>query len=321
MSKILIIGAGGAGINLAKKFINRKQDGYADIDVFLIDTSKSNLPPNFDDNNTYLFKDMDGNGKLRNNDNLPTIKERIKEAAQKIQKADLYIVLHSVSGGSGSIIGPLLSYELLSKGHSVIAMTIGSTDSRIEIENTIKTLKTYETLSGVLDRPFPMFYEENSIEKQRGKVDLCVETNIVYLSVFFSGNIKELDTSDLRNFLDYHRVTHFKPTLTGLDFFTGEPKIDQEHVLISAVSITNETISTKLATPVEYQATGYIGELLQKEVTVQMPVHLVTIGNYFGGIIKKLEKELQDIDNRLGAVVVKKIIGPDQKSNDDFLVL
>lgn len=98
MSTVKLIGCGGAGVNCVKKFIGKSGEGFADLDIYMLDTSRSNLPKDIKDDHVYLFDGLDGSGKLRAS-NYSVIAERSKEIVQKIGHADLYMVVHSASGG------------------------------------------------------------------------------------------------------------------------------------------------------------------------------------------------------------------------------
>lgn len=320
--KVVLLGCGGAGINLAKRFINRGQEGFATLDVRLVDTSKSNLPKDVDPGKMYIFEDMDGNGKLRSSENYTTINERTREILQHVQPSnDIVIVLHSASGGSGSVIGPLLVGEMLKKGTIVIVGLVGSTDSRIEAQNTVNTLKSYENIANKTERPIAVMYDENTHDKSRAQVDRDMESNIVLLSLFFSGSNKELDMSDLRNFLDYQRVTSFKPRLTGLTFSATDPKFERDHIPISAVSLTNNDLSASIHTPIEYQAVGFLPSDLETKMEIKLPLHMVTVGNYFGGVIDRLQRKLKEIDEHRSAIVEKSILSNDDRPTDGMLIL
>jgi cell division GTPase FtsZ len=164
---INVYACGGAGINLGSqlvKFNNRKDPGFAELKTFFIDTSKSNIQSNIPEDNIYLVDGLDGSGKKRDT-NYVALAECSKEILHQFKPADINIVLHSASGGSGSVIAPILVSELLSRKSLTIVILIGSTSSRIEAENTSKTLKSYEMISHKRNMPVIAAYKENSPSK------------------------------------------------------------------------------------------------------------------------------------------------------------
>jgi len=222
---------------------------------------------------------------------------------------------------SGSVISPVLISELMKKDVSVMVVCVGSSDSRIEAENTVKTLKSYAMISEKSGRPVNMIYAENTRETGRGVVDKTVETNIVLTSMFFSGQNKELDKSDLRNFLDYHKVTSFNPKLTMVDFSSKDIHLEKDQAVVSVVSLTDDQTSTAIDLPVEYQATGFVMPAVKEAVKVDMPIHMATIANYFNNVIERLEKQLRQIDEARSAVVEKSIISKDEESTELGVIL
>jgi len=315
-----LLGCGGAGINIVKKFLGKSGEGFADLDICMLDTSRSNMPKDINEDNIYLFDGLDGSGKLRAS-NYSVISERAREIVQRVKPGDVTVVVHSASGGSGSVLAPVLISELLKREVMVMVVAVGSSDSRIEVENTIKTLKSYAIISQKNERPINMIYAENTREMGRGAVDKAIETNIILASLFFSGQNRELDKSDLRNFLDYHKVTSFAPKLTMVDFCSGGVSLERDQALVSAVSLTDENASTAIDQPLEYQATGFITTAVKEAVKVDMPIHMVTVANYFGNVIERLEKQLRVIDEARSAVIEKSIVSNQENYTDTGLVL
>lgn len=319
MSKITVIGCGGMGINVASKFMGKSESGFAEFDVYLLDTSKSNMPKNVDESKVYLFEGMDGSGKLRSS-NYSTINERAKEVLQKVKPGVINLIVTSASGGSGNVIAGVLVNELLKKDVSVVVACVGSSDSRIEIENTIKCLKSFEVISQRSGKPVVMMYGENSADKKRGEIDHFIESNIVLMSLFFSGGNRELDMSDLRNFLNYHKVTSYAPKLTMLDFYSGGMDLDRDQALVSLVTLTDENTSSAMDTPVDYQAVGFIDDNVKTKVRVNLPIHMTTIANYFHPVIERLELKMANIDEARSAIVEKSILGKNENLTDGLIL-
>jgi hypothetical protein len=319
MSKITVIGCGGMGINVASKFVGKSESGFAEFDVYLLDTSKSNMPKNVDDSKVYLFEGMDGSGKLRSS-NYSTINERAKEVLQKVKPGAINLVVTSANNGNGNVITGILVNELLKKDMTVVVACVGSSDSRIEIENTVKCLKSFEVISQRVGKPVVMMYGENSADKKRGEIDHFIESNIVLMSLFFSGSNRELDMSDLRNFLNYHKVTSYAPKLTMLDFYSGGMELDRDQALVSLVTLTDENTSSSIDIPVDYQAVGFIGDDVKTKVRVGLPIHMTTVANYFHPVIERLETKMATIDEARSAVVEKSILSKGDSATDGLIM-
>ena len=94
-----LYGAGGAGINCISIFNDVKPDlGAASILTTYIDTSRSNLKPEFKEDDCFLLKGVDGSGKIRR-ENHKEISESIKKILLDHKPGDFNIVVSSASGG------------------------------------------------------------------------------------------------------------------------------------------------------------------------------------------------------------------------------
>ena len=322
MAKMTLFACGGCGVNIASRFIEfagKKQPGFAEIQPFFLDTSDSNMPANADKEHIYAIDGLDGSGKKRD-ENAAIIAERSKEMLHHFKPSDVNIVIHSASGGSGSVIGPLLVSELLSRDAQVIVIMVGSSDSRIEAHNTISTLKTYENISHRRSFPVVAAYYENCEATPRGTVDDRIHKIIVLLSAIFSGENKELDSADLANFLNYPKVTSFKPKLSYLDFFSKDIEVSRDQSIVTVVSLTDEKTSSTPNVPVEYQATGFLGREALGTIGIELPIHATVVSGYYHGVINKLDERLKTIDESRNAYVEKSIIDHTTKHGEGDLI-
>ncbi len=137
---ISIFATGGTGINLGSKFEevkNSKNVAIEPISISYIDTSESNIRHNkISKESLYLVENANGSGKNRA-ENYESIKEQVKKILLVNKPEEFNIVIASCGGGSGSVIAPLLVNELLEQKKAVVAVLVGSSDSTIEIKNTI----------------------------------------------------------------------------------------------------------------------------------------------------------------------------------------
>lgn len=306
---IVIYGAGGCGVNIVNSFKRYEMSdvGFARFKTVSIDTSNSNVRDFSQKDQTYLFDTLDGSGKKRAA-NYDTIAERTKELAAKFPPGDMNVIIHSASGGSGSVIGPLLLSELLTQNASVVAIVIGSRDSRIELQNTINTIKTYQNLSVKHNLPISIIYFENDKENSRAVIDERVRTSVVLLATFFSNEHKEMDTADTTNFLNYHNVTSFSPALTAFEFFSKEIVIGRDRLPISILTLTNkETESSAPGVAIEYQAVGYLTDVTSTAIQTDLPLHAVLFHGGFDRVILDLERKIQEIDDLKLSSVTKAV--------------
>ena len=181
-----------------------------------------------------------------------------KEILLEFKPADFNIVVHSTSGGSGSVIGPVLVSEMLNREIPLIVLTVGNKDSRAEIENTLNTIKSYQVISQKKQKPVVMSYYENNTDTPRNFVDKQVQMACKIISAVFSGKNEELDRADLTNFLDFTKRSTHEPTLARLDFYSGKVTLDRGQVVPSMVTLSRKGEDTSPGIPVDYQAEGLL---------------------------------------------------------------
>lgn len=317
-----IYAAGGCGINIISKIHKtlKKEPGVAEINTVFIDTSRSNISVNIPASSIYLIDGLDGSGKKRDS-NYNIINETSKDILLQHKPGDINLVIHSASGGSGSVLGPVLVSELLARNETVIVLLVGSTGSRIETENTLKTLKSYEVISTKRNRPVIAHYRENSKDKPRGHVDADMAGIIEILSIIYSGENRELDSADLNNWINYQNVTNFQPKLSCLEIHTNQPVIQKGEALITVVSLTDERSSLESDMMVEYHAVGYISESAIKRCEGHLPMHACITAGSFINLAAQLDGKLQDYSELRNAVVERGIAKSGEASTDDGLVL
>lgn len=320
--KLNVFACGGAGVNLLTPFvknIGKQEVGFAEINPVFIDTSRSNLTGNYPEENLFLIDGLDGSGKKRDA-NYKIINEKTPEILHKFKPTPFNIVIHSTSGGSGSVIGSVLTSALLARGENVVVMMVGSSDSRIEAQNTINTLKSYEAISNMRQKPVVAVYYENTKDTPRGKVDASMHMSLVLLTALFSGQNRELDSADLGNFLNYPKVTSFSPMLSYLDFFT-EISVGKGQSVVSLATLTDNDTSSEPNIPVEYQAVGFVSPEVKDAISVGLPIHAAVVAGYYNEKIQKLENRVASIDEARSVVTHRSIVGNDVLTTEDGLVL
>lgn len=325
LGNIRIFACGGAGINIVSWFEKYRDKppnhGFAAMTPVYIDTSRSNLTKIHNEDHTYLVEGLDGSGKVRR-ENAQAISEHVLDILHKFKPGDLTIVVSSMSGGSGSVIAPSLVSELLNRGCSVIVCSVGSTDSRIEVENTINTLKSYEAVAKLRSAPVNMIYRENSATSKRADVDTQIQGEIVKLAALFSKQNKEMDSSDLTNWLKYTKVTSYPAKLTFLDFYIDKVSDLKHGSIVSVATLAKHEHNTSVGQMVEYQCVGFVDEENAKELELKMPLHYVLLDGIFDQIYKDHAKTLKDLNELKNSRVAKQtILDNTDRTTDNGLVL
>lgn len=323
-SNITLYACGGAGLNIASVFEAKASSepdvGFAAVNPIYIDTSRANLKAHGNDR-TYILQDVDGSGKLRS-ENHQQIADCVLDILHKHKPGDLAVVLSSAGGGSGSVLAPSLVNELVNRNQPLIVIAIGSTDSRIEIENTVKTLKSYENIAQRSGVPITMLYAENVSGKKRTDVDNQIQQDLIKLAALFSGQNTELDKSDLRNWLNYTKVTSYQSHLVALDFFQGSITAPKNGTVISVATIAPEHGSTSAGQVVEYQCVGFLPTTGSNNLSLNEALHFTLIDGVFVDIIKDLQKTLNELEEvKKSALKRTNILGNDDNATSAGIIL
>lgn len=310
--QIRIYACGGAGINVGKLFeVARGENApaFAQMHVSYLDTSDSNLKAvKTTLDNVYRIEGIDGSGQVRA-ENYEEIAPRVRDMLQKHPALDLSIVIHSFSGGSGSVIGPSLVAELTDEGKNVIVIGIGDASTVNYANNTMKTIKSYGNIAHQKDTPIIAAYFENTATTPRGDVDLAIQQLVTALAVLFSRENHELDSADLRNWLNFQKVTSFEAQLGALTLFEGSDLTADYGEIITVATLATEKSGTTLNSVIGYQTVGWLpaGDTEQmKKVHAQAPIHFMISDGVFGDVNDRLEKFLADHQKRVDSRPPKK---------------
>lgn len=309
-----VYGAGGAGINIAARLesLRSATSGVTmePVDVSYIDTSSSNVHHNkVDADNLYIIEtdsETKGAGKKRDDVYVP-VQEQVRRILLGHEPQEFNCIINSLSGGSGSVIGPLLHKEMQHMGHNVVSIIIGSSDSSIEIQNTMKTLEMYMKISAETKAPVVVIYFENCKETPRSSVDEKVVTSVGLLSAIFSHNNQEMDGADITNFLHYDRVTDHEPNLVVAKFLSPEIDLPESQYPIACLTLALPGEDTSTGMPVDYQAVGFVSHVEDTVLANVLPLHFAIVDGYIVSVYAKFQKKIRDLKMRRDAAVIKRI--------------
>lgn len=324
---IRIYACGGAGINIARhfeKYRNNPSEGFASIEVTYVDTSDSNLRrSNVQSKDVYLIDGLDGSGKVRS-ENAQRISERVLAILQNHRPADLNVVVGSAAGGSGSVIGPMLASQLLVDKAPVVVFLVGSTDSKIEIGNTLKTIKSYAGVSQSRQAALVAYYLANTLSRTRDVVDHEIHSAISMMAVLFSRQNDELDSSDLGKFLRFDQVTSFPPQLAALCLASPQDMNSVKSVgnIISVATVGSRARpETALDPKPEYQCVGYADPDNLRQQADHLPMHFIVCDGIFSAVSAELTTMLADIERAQQArVPTRQVLSASDKPDDKGMV-
>lgn len=324
--RISIYAAGGAGTNIAtrfEKFRGKAQPGMAMVEPTYIDTSKSNmLNANIDPKAIYHFQGLDGAGQVRR-EHAAVVKERVKEILHTHKPGDLAIVLHSASGGSGSVIGPILVQELFAREVPTIVIMVGDASTRLYAENTLNTIKSYEAIAKAAAAPIVAAYLQNTHETPRQEVDGEIESTVIGLAALFSRENTELDSRDLYNWLRFDKVTTFKtPMLAGLHIVKNGESHDHVGNVISVATLAKAGADTMLSFMPEVRFLGLFPADMSEHVSSKSPVHYITGDRVIHEAVANVQKVLAHLsEEQQSRVAHKSILGAGDRADETGLIL
>lgn len=322
---VRVYGCGGCGVNIGQLLENQrgsKSLSIANIETAYIDTSSSNINDAVPEKDLYLIEGLDGSGKIRKENHLE-IAKRTQDILTSHTPGDLNIVVHSAAGGSGSVVGPSLVSELLSKGFPTIVLMVGSADTVLDAQNTHKTLKSYEAISELREVPVVMVYIQNNKVNKRELVNQSMHSTIISLALLWSGNNRELDSKDLYNFLNFQVTTTYAPQLAHLSVFGANElnELKGAHVISVATLVRDGQESSLEPTP-EVQFVGYVRDDAPTEVLADLPLHFIVTDGVFEDADKGLSLILKNTETQLKSRVSRgKILGDGDKPTSSGLVL
>ena len=300
--KITCYCTGGTGASIAQTIAEagKRYDmqGVGEISVVIIDTSESNLLRGTKPENVYLLKGIDGSGKRRVENHI-AITQASLDILEKHQPGDLSIVIGSLSGGSGSVISPTLLKALLDQGKVAVAIGVTSQDSVIEINNSVKTLKSYEAIAAQTGHPVVLFTQMNTDSSEHEKVNTAIASAIFMLATLASRQNTGLDTADLYNWLNYHRVSTAPVKMVSLELVTGVDFELPEHAQpITTATLAHKGVSTRTSWVSDYQCVGYVPPTAESNISLDKPLHFVVCDGMVGELYKELDKQLQAHERR-----------------------
>lgn len=318
MSKTLrIYGCGGAGVNLVSHYFGKESSaGTAELAPALVDTSKSNLMGRkIDEDATYLVDGLDGSGKIRS-ENYDEINKTIKQILVQIQPGDFNLVVFSASGGSGSVLGPLLIKQLNEKQIPVVAIVVGTDESTIAAENTLKTIKSLELVAKNSNVPVIMSFHKNDLTSRRSDTDRAVWSVISCLSILASGQNMEMDYRDLVHWVQYTKVNGGRSQLATMHVATSAEHMKRISGPLSVASLYGSPDQEHLATSADYQSVGYA----DLSATDFDQVHFVIGVNDLSKIGQDLKAQVNSmLEQRNARVEVDSLLEGDEADGDMVL--
>lgn len=319
-----IYGAGGAGIDLVNKFAMDKTEGFCAFEKYFLDTSTSNVPDGAD--NFYQVRGMNGAGKNRET----TYREahnQVSEMLKTCKPGTFNIIVHSLAGGSGSVIGPLLAAELARRGIPAISLYVGSSVSLKETENSYKTMATYKGLNKSVKRPMVVegFFnvsDESKVNRVniglRHNVDEYVHRAIRHLLLLASEEHHGLDREDVTNMVFYDNVTDFSGRVTELITGTDTERLEGlRGKIVGKCALVPSPETNIIDLGEAYNCDGEYPEGIETKEAF----YFVTVPGVHETRMAQLKKEMEEHTARLNQLFEETESALDDDTEDDGFVV
>lgn len=330
-----ILGLGGMGINVVHSVISKVPTGedFADYDITLMDTTEATISnyPSLQNNFIKINptknknKELDGlSGERKNKLVVEDIRHNVEEHVDKltINKNDYYVLLFSSSGGSGNIIGSILTKELLKKNANVLVITTIDSSNYLVTHNSIKTLESLDMLSRSLNKPLLLSIFSNnardsiSTPDSERRVNTDILKLLAILSMYVSGSTHDLDHQDMSNFFNpsNYKTFRIEPGLYHLDIAMNDIT-RRDDVLLSRTLLAINREDIKLPRNILHNKTGYATkEHIEKFGENNFPMYLLYVKNKPAEIHSLLKEDLNrlEVTNRTTSLV--------SDENDDDII-
>lgn len=284
--KLMIYNAGGTGANLAQRILNIPSvPGLPPTELIIADTSDSNIYANHEDVNVYLVEGMHGGGKDRKAVHEKTRDNIVAGILKKYEPGTFNIVTCSITGATGSTIGPELAVEILKRNLPVVILLVGSKASGTEVENGFDCLLDLYRYSRA-NLPIIYRYYQNNETHADGKydtespvsifrapkseVDRQIAADIGSIAMLISEQHPGLDRRDIYKFFRFDASTEVPSGMAELRIYNDLAKSEElvDNAIGSASLLTSHDSQTPALNQL-YRATGdYSPEILKSDFEV-----------------------------------------------------
>lgn len=302
--KLMFYGCGGFGVNQIRDLPSKL--GYPNAEYRIIDTSMANTHrQEIDPCIEIKYVGESGHGKVRNT-NLEVMQQAMDQLIyMDDDDYDIAVVIFSLSGGSGSVAGPLIVKALTRKDKPVLVVTVADGRSTVDCENSIKTIRSLENIAK--NSYVNMLLFDNSVAGWE-EVDKSILVKLhQFTSAINLNNINFLDKSDIVTAMRpfHHTILSNVRGLFSMKINTGHSVCydsDEFNTCHSSIVVEHSSIpdvTNKYHTSIHYDG---------KFINPSAPVHLVFGLPVSQTFMKKYEMILKHAQAASGAHNIKATI-------------
>lgn len=230
--KVIVVGSGGAGINLARSFLTDPRLTK----TLYFDTSMTNTRRGED---VHIFANGSGSGSHRA-ENAALIEREVTQLSDEelgITDSDhnVAIVISSLGGGSGSVINPLLLRDYVRRGIRVIGVFVADTSSSVTAKNNHKTLQTLTSICKNNNIYLPCIMATNDHADSRTQINEAITLMVSDLIDLLTQPVYEVDRNDRLNWVNPTKIVDSSPGIKFISI-TSSHKFDNPKIILGAQS-------------------------------------------------------------------------------------
>jgi hypothetical protein len=330
IGKLVIHACGGCGISIVEKIkdnLDKLGNGFSTLEFNFLDTTESSIKDSiFGMDSFYKItsskfddKGIDGSGGERRT-NAVEIDKGVQtylddKNLHSLSTGEYHVVISSCSGGSGSVISPLLTKGLIARSIPVIPILVADASGKLAAINTLNTISSYHAIAEEADKALSIVYANNTIngvtsKETMEKTDRFIFENILTFSLFMSGQNKAMDHQDIIGLVDQssHKTIGYTPGLYNIGI--GSQTV-QEHIkdrITTLRSLTKEDEDHKVDFQTDYHKSG---QIVEKEVIDMLgekaPVYLFNYTGRMEQVTEELEELVDSIYDEIEARKAQKI--------------
>ncbi len=342
-SVLVVHGLGGCGINMVDSVFSKIADlgdGFARMKFHYCDTSRANIDKITPRGEFWMVKtksfgkeEINGSGAERAT-NAADIQANVNEYLDlnkyaKRETNEFHCVVASASGGSGSVISPILVRGLLSRNIPVFAVIVGDSSNALSAKNTKNTLASLNAIAKSLRKPITLVYVNNhtlagngiGLKEAEKKADQVVFNIMTSISMFLSGTNEDLDYQDMAGIIDqsHYRTIQIDPGLFGLTVYSKKINIPEGAIPTVGRTVTLPETDFDTTLTLLHHKKGYITsknaiDIIKPE---NFPIHMLAYANFFKLEERNLDKIVQDYENIMASIRSEDISGCSTSSMDD----
>jgi hypothetical protein len=346
MSNTMIIHhCGGAGLNIARYLqgagLANQGSGFCNVVSRFIDTSDNNLGDLPADTFWKVTSDsfdnstIDGSGGERRT-NVAAISSNILKYLDSVGYVnevvgEYHVVIFSGSGGSGSVLAPLLISNLRKRDIPVLAIMVGDSSNGLSCRNTLNTMATMEQISKVVaGKPIGMLYYNNDAvdgtdaSGKENNVNADIYRALTVMSVYLSGDNGDIDSKDMINFLspDRYSTISIAPNLYTIRIHTGGP-VKNNKGEINLIGRTLTLPDNKSAPDVVLLQHKY-GTVSDPNVLEQvgdlLPIHMVLTADSLKDEHAMLTTTVNEYDIIMNSIKSSSLSGADEATDNGLVI-